>query len=229
LEAENAFRHAAGVAGEGAAKVDALKAEIERRIPYVDVTSLQKCALSLLEANTIDVAKFDGVVFALGAPTLELMLNELLWQRAPTNAVFTWLEPQGIGGHSVLARSRKANARGCVSCLFAPTIPGDPVRNRADFAAPGQSFAQDHLGCGGRYTMFSALDARRTADLASELLLEVISGSVEGHPLRSWKGSAKDFLAAGYRLSPRYGLSSEALAETRDYAQAGCTVCGGTR
>lgn len=229
LEPENAFRHAAGVAGDGEPKVDALRAEIERRIPYVDVQAKRGHIELLIESKALSLSDFDGVVVAIGAPTLELMLNEMLWCTAPTNAVFTWLEPEGLGGHALLARSRQPNVRGCVSCLYEPAEAGGPLRNRADFAAPGQFFVRDHVGCGGRFTMFSALDARRTADLATELVLDAVAGRVEGHPLRSWKGDARRFKLAGYALSPRYELSSERLNELAcSYARNACKICANT-
>jgi hypothetical protein len=227
LEAENAFRHAAGVFGEGEAKVDALKLEIERRVPYVEVTATRGHVELLLEEKKLSLSYFDGVVVALGAPTLELLINQTLWDSGATSSVFTWLEPEGIGGHALLAMSRREKARGCMECLYAPAEPGGALRNRADFAAPGQSFVRDHAGCGGRYTSFSALHARRTADLAVELLLEALAGEVEGHPLRSWKGDGRRFVAAGYRTSARYDLSVDRLRELScSYARETCSICG---
>lgn len=228
LEAENAFRHAVGIAGDGEPKVDALRAEIERRIPFIDVTAKKGHVDWLLESNALSFSDFDGVVVAIGAPTLELILNEQIWAGQATNAVFTWLEPEGIGGHAVLARSRRAGARGCLACLYRRSEESGALQNRADFAAPGQSFVRDHAGCGGRYTAFSALDARKTADLAVELVVAALLDQVDGHPLRSWKGDAARFTAAGYRTSARYDLGMDRLREIAcEYADAGCRVCGG--
>lgn len=208
-----------------------MKAELERSLPYMSVEAIPTRVERALADGLLRLEEYDLVVVALGVPTVELYLNELV-HRSPrlVPAVFTWLEPYGIGGHALLTNNggeAKASA-GCLQCLHSDVHDDPPMYNRASFAAPAQEFAKSVAGCGGLYTPYGALDAVRTSAMAARLAVDQLESRVDGNPLLSWKGDPHDFIDAGYVLSDRSALDDSALARTEEYVQAGCVVCGGS-
>jgi len=229
LNPENIYRHILGIKALYEPKVTALKAEIESKYPYLSVTTHQKKIQEAIREGLINLSQFDLVIFATGDHTVELYVNRILHQLAKKPlAVFTWLEPYGIGGHALLTRPNKA---GCLQCLFSTTIATDtPLHNQSAFAAYGQTFSKDGLGCGSSYTPYSALDAQKTAQEAARLALDGLTEYEPDSPIRSWKGSAREFVAAGFKVSSRYELTADQLHVHRyDYINSLCPVCGGVR
>ncbi|MGH2530928.1 MAG: E2/UBC family protein [Thermomicrobiales bacterium] len=103
----------------------------------------------------------------------------------------------------------------------------EALANRAAFAAPGQLFGRALSGCGSLHTPFGSVDAVRTAALAARLAIDALTGTEPGNPLRSWKGDAAAFEAAGFRPSPRYGASRDELDRQQySYRSVRCPVCG---
>ena len=85
-----------------------------------------------------------------------------------------------------------------------------------------------NLGCRGAYTPFGSVHAQRTAILALDLVMKLVSGEETRNPVVSWKGPDKAFRAAGFQTSDRYKLSEQDLFETRyAYVNRACAVCGG--
>ena len=143
---ENIFRHVLGRKSVNKTKVVALKEEIESKYPYLSITAHQTYIEKAIEKKIIKLSDFDLVIFATGNHTVELYLNRLIHQQKDRPiAIFTWLEPYSIGGHTLLNRP---NQRGCLQCLFTPDSSDDlKYYNKASFAASGQSFAKNDLGC----------------------------------------------------------------------------------
>jgi molybdopterin-synthase adenylyltransferase len=226
LNPENIYRHPMGKCQENQYKTLAIKEEIESKYPYLTITTHQTYIEKAISQGDINLSDFDLAIFATGNQTIELYLNRLIYQH-DLLTVFTWLEPYGIGGHSLLTRSGEP---GCFQCLFKPDSDNPQKYNRASFAAPDQSFAKNDLGCGASYTEYGALDARKTAIQAVELALDGLLGVEPKNPLLSWKGRDNHFTAAGFKTSPRYQLSSDRLEESRyQYIDPQCPVCGGQK
>ncbi len=227
LQPENTFRHVLGKKALSQPKVTALKEEIESKYPYLSITTYQKYIQEAIKEGLLDLSSFDLAIFATGDPTVELYTNRLLHQRTGSPiTVFTWLEPHGIGGHALLTRPSEP---GCLQCLFTSESAADtPLHNRAAFAAYGQIFGKDDLGCGSLYTPYSALDAQKTAESAARLALLSLTGREQGSPIVSWKGIDDDFVAANFQVSPRYQLTPDQLHASRySYINSLCPVCGG--
>ncbi|MCC6175204.1 MAG: ThiF family adenylyltransferase [Chloroflexi bacterium] len=226
LAPENSFRHVLGRRHWGQFKAQALKHEIEADLPYTRVACHTVTIEQAVLDRAINLADYDLIVLALGNPTIELQINEHLHeiQKGPPLLV-TWVEPLGIGGHTLL--TGETHDGGCFECLYTQT-DGEAsfVENRAAFAAPGQSFGRDISGCGTLYTPYGSADAVRTAVMATRLAIDALTGRELGSPLLSWKGDPDAFQAAGFRLAPRFSLSESALAETQyAYRNIGCRVC----
>jgi molybdopterin/thiamine biosynthesis adenylyltransferase len=228
FELENTYRHVCGMAWRGWRKVQGLKQELERLVPYVHVNTHQGKLERLLVESPELVGQHDLVISAIGNPTIELMLNERIWSdRSGPPAIFAWLEPLGLGGHVLLTHTPGGQpARGCLECLIDRRVEGGPLENRAAFARPGVTYTRDVLGCGSRYLPFGDLDAQRTAEIATRLALDSLRGRAEGCPLTSWKGDDGDFLAAGFSVTARYlGMAAGVDTDRSSYIREACPVC----
>jgi hypothetical protein len=226
LQRENTYRHVLGMSAENQPKVAALQDELERKYPYLSITAHQLSIEEALRGKLVKLCEFDLIVVAVGDPTLELYLNQVLHKECqrPTT-VFAWVEPYGIGGHALLTRSGQP---GCIHCLFTDAFdPDTPLYNRSAFAAFGQSFGKDDLGCDTLYTPFGGLDAQKTAEQAVRLAIDGVLLREQRSSLLSWKGYSEDFMAAGFQLSSRYTQTAHQLYENRyAYINAECPVCG---
>lgn len=225
---ENTFRHLLGKDVWGMPKAVALKAEIERKLPYIRVHAIAERVERALATGMFDPENYDLLLVALGDDTVSLYLNELLHSTSHTPlTVFTWLEPYGIGGHALLVGN--TDGKGCLECLFTPTadVVGHSFVNRASFAASGQSFSKDLSGCGSRFTPYGSTHALQTALLASQLATQALLGEISGNPILSWKGDDREFVRAGFTVSSRYMLSEKDLrSRCYDYYNPNCPVCG---
>ncbi|MCY1077817.1 ThiF family adenylyltransferase [Archangium lansingense] len=230
FELANTYRHVCGMAQVGQPKVLGLKHELERLIPYVEVTPHAGALEQFLQNDPAGLRAYDLIISALGHPTIELDLNERLWSDPGfPPAIFAWVEPLGLGGHVLLTHVRGSQglARGCLECIHQRPNVGGPLENRAAFASPDVTYTHDTLGCGSQHLPFADLDALRTAELAARLALRVLRGEVEEAPLLSWKGDRRAFEQAGYTVTHRYKTEPDQLeAERLLYRCENCPVCG---
>ncbi|MCC7536884.1 MAG: ThiF family adenylyltransferase [Deltaproteobacteria bacterium] len=223
LKTENVFRHVLGKSALGKYKVDGVKAELEQKFPYLNVRVLREHADEAIEHRTLDPGKFDLAIVTIGDITTSRRLNRQLQQHG-TATVFTWLEPLGIGGHALL--THVTDGPGCYECLFRDPDGEEVLSNAADFAAAGQTFARDLTGCASVHTPYGALDAIRTAENATRLAVGALLDTYADHPLRSWKGDPAEFLARGFKLSPRFALEESRLRETATvFHNPRCPIC----
>lgn len=228
VTADNSYRHVLGREAIREPKSHALRDEIQRKLPYAQAISIHNSVEAAIDQGKFRPARYDLIVVAIGDETTSLYLNEFFQSTSGTPPViFTWLDPYGIGGHALLTNN--GESPGCFECLFTPVSPelATSLHNRASFAASGQSFAKDLSGCGTLFTPYGSIDATNTAVLATRMVIDSLFGQETGNPLLSWKGSARQFLQAGYSLSDRYYLSEADLFEHRyGYANSHCSVCG---
>lgn len=228
LTTDNTFRHVLGRKGIGNNKAKELKADIEEKYPYVTVQAITKPIEHALDTGEFRPKDWDLVISAVGYLPTNLHLN---WHLHTTEGMppllVTWLEPYGIGGHALIALNNKRS--GCLECLYT-LMPADEQSNpydRSSFAASGQNFAKDLSGCGSLFVPFGSLHATRTASLAAELALDLLSERMEGNRILSWKGDVADFLKSGHRLSQRYhNLPDGVWKHKSEYHNPNCPVCG---
>lgn len=224
LSPDNTFRHALGRAYWGAPKAVALKEALERHAPYLRVDAVVAHFADALDAGDIVLSDAHLVAVAIGAPAAELDLNDRLWHAdAKTPALFTWLEPLGLGGHALL--TRPGDGPGCYECLHTPPSDrADPLHNRAAFAAPDQDFSRATGGCGSLHTPYASADAVETATRAARLAADALTGHASGSPILSWLGNPDAFRAAGFRETPR-ASAGNLDAQRYAYHAPTCRVC----
>jgi molybdopterin-synthase adenylyltransferase len=225
LSQENTFRHVLGHKSQFKAKVEALKEEIKSKYPYVSINICSKRIETAIQEKMITLSKFDCIFLATGNHTIELYLNRMIRQlKNNPVTIFAWLEPYSIGGHTLLTHPQRS---GCLQCLFTSDSHSG-YYNKASFAASGQSFAKNDLGCNGSYVFYGALDARKTAEQSVRLALDSLRKYEQENPIISWKGSNNLFIKEGFKTSPRYQLSTDLLQQNKyAYINPDCPVCGG--
>ena len=219
LSRENIYRHILGLRYTGRSKVAGLKAFIEEQLPHVSVSEIPE----YVEDIDLSVLKtFNVIIVATGEPTVNLYLNDRIKSdRIKVQAIFTWLEPYGIGGHALLINPVRA---GCYNCLY-----DDKLYNRASFchAVQPRAFTKTISGCSGLFVPFSYQDSSRTALLVSDLVTKAIADRTLESQILSWKGDSESFLNEGFKLSERYKQNETQLFLNRKkFVVEECSVCG---
>jgi hypothetical protein len=162
-------------------KVNALSYQLQRDLPYIKVHAKP---VNLAEVFTgEDLKNCDVIVVAVGAPTVNLQINQELKDRNFNNVVFCWNEAAGIGGHSIALDLQKS----CYQCLY---TEGKQLKAQSELSliCVGQSISKNITGCAGVFTPFSFLDSNRTAELAATQAIDILLTNTTELAI-SWKGN----------------------------------------
>lgn len=226
MQDENTYRHALGRVGLGHGKAASVAADLEVRYPYTKIRQEPGRAEALIAGGKVAPGRFDLFVIAVDDMTAALHLGQALQSKPPRQgAVNAWVDPMGLGGHVL---TTIPGSSGCLRCLFTKPTTGRGLftHNRASFVAEGEKVEADLGGCGNRFTPFGTLDASQTAVIAARAAVDVLLGRATEATLRSWKGDAREFQAAGYATSDRYSMSQAELdlAAPR-FVNARCPQC----
>ncbi|WP_099364496.1 ThiF family adenylyltransferase [Fredinandcohnia onubensis] len=205
-------------------KVWGVKSEINRKYPFTEVETHWKSIFSVMDEVKISKSDIDLIVIAIGSPNNEMRINRKLFDIPdPPPTIYTWVEPLGIGGHTLVTLN--GEKEGCYLCLF-KADEESPIYNRSAFAQPGQDFSKTITGCGSIFTPYNFLDSERSAMLTVETGIKVLMGKIKGNPLLSWKGEDELFKENGYKTTIRYTFSNEELNERKHlYKNDNCLVC----
>lgn len=228
LRPENTYRHVLGKSCWGKEKAVALKHVLRSQIPFSKAEAFVGAIEQEIAKGTVNLTTYDLIISAIGNPTSELALNAAVRGRnGGPSIIFTWVDPYGIGGHAVL--TGLDDAAGCFQCLYTKANDDDTLHNRASFAAHNQVFRRSLAGCDSLYTPYGSLDAAQTAQSATRLALDVLTGRAQANRVCSWKGDSSAFTVQGFALSDRYSLSVDKLKQLETcFASPTCPVCQGT-
>lgn len=193
-------------------KVSALKLRIEQSLPYIKVNSIPKKFNEVVSFN--NVKNCDVVIVAVGSPSVNLELNNLLKRHNYKYAVFCWSEAAGIGGHAIAVDLHCS----CYECLY---TKDNQLNAQSDLSLlkVGQPISKNLTGCAGVFTPFSFIDSNRTAELAATLALYILKNN-RASIAESWKGdnSADLTVTDKYKKMPL----KERISLTRN---SECRVC----
>lgn len=207
MSEDNVFRHALGRNWIGINKALALREEFTRKYPGLVVEVAQAEAQDWLAKADLDTV--DGIVAALGLPTLERALARSLREAGKAlPVVFTWLEPLDLGGHSVLMTATKP---GCLDCLYRDDEGADALTPQTAFLEPGQPVTRNLTGCSSIFVPYGALQSRRTALLAAEQLIRALGGGA-APAYAFWVGEGAEAGKQGLRTTPWWSRAKSTLA-----------------
>jgi hypothetical protein len=168
---------------------------------------------------------FEAMRDCTGAPGQEALLT------APLFACRRSTEGEEMACAGWLAAAGVEHLSGSPSwkdeCLFEVDGLAGLV-NRAAITAPGTQVRRLLAGCAGTFTPFSALDARRTALEAAELVGRTLSVGVCEGQLVTWRGEDTAFEREGYPTSRRAAVippGARVRVPAVTFAQPGCPVC----
>jgi hypothetical protein len=208
----------------GVHKAVALQTCLERRLPGAQVVPIVNTLEGWLA--TADLCAVDGIVIAIGVPSIERAFNQSRWNKlkAGTPYVTTWLEPLGLGGHAQLTL---AGQPGCLECLYTDANGTNELHPKTAYTMPGQRISRNLTGCGGAFTPYNGLDATDTASLASRLMLSAAQG-LQTRTYATWRGQSHAAVAARIATTPWFATADLGQAST-EYSRVACRVCGGHR
>lgn len=219
---DNLYRHPLSMHWDWTYKHEALAAEMKLKYPFLKVTgSLDK----LLGIDLSRIKEADLIIVAIGNSTHEVAFNEkLVASGVSTPVVYTWLEPNGIGGHAVLVGGDYS--AGCHRCNFIEPDGDGRLRltSNLNFLEPDQSVTK-HLGsCGSLFLPYSQVDAAQTACLASKLAIRALTdGAFLGKKV-SWRGPLESAEYQGLKFRHRFYRFQSQLAELPVKDQL-CALC----
>jgi len=182
----NSGRHVLPGRESGLNKADALRHHLLERFPEADIMAKPEKWQALWRDDPSFLDTTDLIVSATGSWLSERLLNELV--RSPSGfppAVFAWIEPYALAGHSVYV----TDTGGCLQCLTdrigavrepVVVVSGDYGRRREN-------------SCGAFYQPFSMLDAAPVATMTARLALDAIEGRTGWSEHRIWTAAQSEF------------------------------------
>jgi hypothetical protein len=227
---DNVFRHLLPPLYIDLDKPVGLKLALERRYSGVDITPV--CTTAQKWLKTADLSKYDGIVLAFGAPSIERSFSRALKdKRFDLPVVFTWLEALDLGGHSVLMWTK---GEGCLDCAYRDD-EGQPSQvSRTSFLEPNQPVTRNLTGCAGAFVPFGPIQARRTGLLAAEHILSAMTAVAAGTEPREpsyrfWVGEGRAAAQHGLRTTPWFQAARTTLPEgaMRQVFGRACRHCRG--
>lgn len=225
---DNVFRHILEPLYIDMDKPMGLKLSLERRYPGLNITPV--CTTAQEWLKTADLSKYDGIVLAFGAPSIERSFSRSLKDRRfDMPVVFTWLEALDLGGHSVLMWTK---GEGCLNCAYRDDEGEPSVASRTAFLEPNQPVTRNLTGCWGAFVPYGALQSRRTGLMAAEHILSAVSAVVAGDEARQpsykfWVGEGKVAAEHGLRTTPWYRIARTTSMEdaTQQVFGLACPHC----
>jgi molybdopterin/thiamine biosynthesis adenylyltransferase len=225
LSEDNVFRHVLGRCWITQAKVHGLRKELMTKYPGVVV------ARAVMDAQTwfaqSELKDVDGIVFALGMPSLERALAmRLRSSETKIPIVHTWLEPLDLGGHSVLLMN---SGEGCFECLFRDDEGTPALVPQTAFLAPGQHVSKNITGCASIFVPYGAIQSRRTSLLAAEQMLSALAKH-DAPAYEFWVGAGSAAKMHGLKTTNWWERAKSASTEaaTRQLFGRPCSHCRGT-
>jgi molybdopterin/thiamine biosynthesis adenylyltransferase len=219
---DNIFRHILDSKYIRYNKAAALSSQLKSRFPYISINSIDEKIVKL-SPLLIDM---DVVVDATGEPTLSRQLNvqrHSVSNNAPI-LVTTWLEPMGLGGHAILSDGKY---NGCLSCLYHKDN-SETLISRTNFISENQVVTRNLTGCGGSFVPFGAIDAIKTSEIATRMILDVMSSEHNDYERYQWWCGSDDIAKENnIKTTEWYAecMNTDVSEQVDSLISEGCPVC----
>lgn len=205
---ENVYRHFMGYEALRRAgnkfKADLLGNTLTDKYPFLDIDSLNYKDRSVEEvilAHPERLSQYDLVISALGEPTINLAINQLLIEHGiQTPFIVCFNEPYGVGGHVVTANFSQES---CLRCYYSDVVDGTLRPFLGSLVAPGQDFKKSLSGCSSSFVPYSTLDSQQTAIYAVRKSVDVLTRKLTKNDFFTWRGDptlleSQGFIVSGY-------------------------------
>lgn len=221
LSLNNLYRHILPPSYVSCPKTLALWHSLNSKYPWLEVRSFDNRLLALRDSTIL--SSFDLIIIAIGSPTHERIFHDyLLKEKIKVPVINTWVEGYGVGGHAVLDIPK---TKGCLRCAYVD--PSDFSRGLAsnlNFLAPNQNLTKNHAGCGDAFLPYTYIASTQTALITVDLAIKYLNHRVHVSSRVSWKGSSKDAIEGGFKLSERYQAFDRSL-EVLPLHNPECDIC----
>ncbi len=183
---ENIRRHELGAESVGMAKVDALKARLERQMPSIEGVVVHRTTLQkAINENPALISDADLIISATGDWSCDAFLDSKVKDSGTIPPIiYAWTEAYGLASHAVLISGEDKFVNGFdVSGNFKGTA------SRTELSPPAE--------CGNSTSPFGAVEVSQSQALATRLALEAITGSHTGASVwRTWTAEERTVLSA---------------------------------
>lgn len=207
-------------------KSDSLRNFLTEKYMYSDIDSLNyidRTVEKVILENPDRLKQYDLIISALGEPTINLAVNDLLVThqiRVPLIVCFN--EPYGIGGHVI---ATNISNESCLRCFYSDPTYGTLCSFRGSLVRANQIFKKTLSGCSGTFVPYSTLDSQQTAIYTARKAVEVLTGKLTHNDFYTWRGDASVLISLGFNVSD-YFLSN---MELKHFSNPSCPICQGRK
>ena len=230
FSAENVYRHFMGfeaVKQKGTSyKSDLLRNILTEKYAYSDIDSLNyvdRTVEKVILENPDRLRQYDLIISALGEPTLNLAINDLLaTHQIEVPFIVCFNEPYGIGGHVITTNISKTS---CLRCFYTDPTYGSMCSFRGSLVGADQMFKKSLSGCSGMFVPYSTLDSQQTAIYATRKAVEVLTGALTHNDFYSWRGDSSLLISQGFSVSEYFHSD----VEIKGITNPNCPICQGRK
>ena len=229
---DNIYRHFMGFdaikmsKGKSGFKSDLLSTVLNEKYAYLDIDPMnynERSVEQIVLKNPEILKQYDLVISALGEPTLNLAVNDLLIEhQIPTPFIVCFNEPYGIGGHVITTNITRDS---CLRCYYTAIPNGGLCAFRPGLTAPDQSFKKTLSGCSGAFVPYSSLDSQQTAVFTVRKAIDVLTGKQKSNDLFTWRGNPEELLEQGYHYSNYFNMTTDPSS----FSNPCCPTCNKRR
>jgi len=204
----NIYRHTLELLAIGKSKTEALRAQLTRKFPWIEVATENKKLLDIRHKTKIE--DFDLIIIAIGSPTDERLFSDFCQkQMVKSPVIYSWLEGYGIGGHAIVDFPAQ---QGCLKCAYVDALEyKESLHANVNFLKKNQVVVKNYAGCSETFVSYGAIASTQTAVVAADLAIKILNGKINQSSKVSWKGDATEALREGLKLSTRYQLFNRSL------------------
>ncbi len=214
LSDENIMRHRLGSLYTNTNKAFAMKFELESSFPQllVDYKNEKFKEDKIISYN---LEQYDMIIVTTGGTDFMLNLNRTFKEHAINiPVIFSWIEANGIGVHSLLV---DYNKKGCFQCLYT-----DAVKNKAHYGNNQSNISFVGTGCGSVFNSYGNLTLLK----GSTMILEIIQMQLGGL-LENEKNPLYSIRTRNPAVSKDFVISKRDFETAKDfYISERCEVCG---
>lgn len=205
-------------------KADSLRNWLTNKYPYVDIDSLNyvdRAVEKVILKNHDRLRQYDLIISALGEPTLNLAINDLLiQQQIQVPFIVCFNEPYGVGGHVIVTN---ISDESCLHCFYSDPIYGGLCSFRGSLVDTNQNFKKTLSGCSGMFVPYSTLDSQQTAIYTARKAVDVLTGKLTHNDFFTWRGDASLLISQGFRVSEYFFADSV----PEHFSNPNCPICQG--